>query len=112
MSIHRSEITTSNLFPPALQIFTKGSCPICTKPFRSGDDTVALREKGSDGVNHASKEHGSNISVHSGQSLHKQFNRRFCEANKIKSDHPKALQIYESHHMNTTIFIQKVKCLI
>lgn len=47
-------------------------CAKCESVFSDCQDTVTLRDKGSEGINNANKERGDDIIVKSGQTVHKE----------------------------------------
>ena len=46
------------------------TCPICQKSLDNGNDVATLREKGSEGINRASRERNDLIQIGPGQKVH------------------------------------------
>ena len=66
-------------------------CCICNDKLDNGQSTVQLRDKGSDGMNKASKERGDTITVQPGQYVHQECRKVYCnpkiiELNKKKTN--------------------------
>lgn len=52
-------------------------CPLCEQVFNR-EETMVIREKGAEGINHASIERGAKICVEAGTHVHK-----MCQVNYI-----------------------------
>lgn len=61
-------------------------CRICNEAISDGKATVVLRTKGSDGVNRASSQRGSDLVVNPGETLHVECRRNYCKADNIARD--------------------------
>lgn len=61
-------------------------CCICDKPISEGEETVTLRSKGSEGVNRASIERGSDLRTVAGDEVHVECRRIFCKPDSIAHD--------------------------
>ena len=57
-------------------------CRICNESIYDGKPTVVLQTKGSDGVNHASSQCGSDLVVNPGETLHVECRRNYCKADR------------------------------
>ncbi|CAC5362575.1 unnamed protein product [Mytilus coruscus] len=58
-------------------------CMICNDNLNNGKQTVQLRDKGSSGINKASRERGETILVQPGQSVHQECRRVYCNPKAI-----------------------------
>ena len=60
-------------------------CVLCNKPGKSGSkDVVAIREKGSEGINRASQERNDDIVIVPGQKVHKKCRQEYCKPQNIE----------------------------
>ena len=59
------------------------TCANCQKSLDNGNDVVTLREKGSEGINRASREHNNLIQTVSGQKVHQTCRREYCHPSYI-----------------------------
>lgn len=60
-------------------------CVLCNKPGKSGSkDIVAIREKGSEGINRASQERNDDIVTVPGQKVHKKCRQEYCKRQNIE----------------------------
>ena len=58
---------------------------LCNKPGKSGSkDVVAIREKGSEGINRASQERNDDIVTVPGQKVHKKCRQEYCKPQNIE----------------------------
>ncbi|XP_053382144.1 uncharacterized protein LOC123547537 [Mercenaria mercenaria] len=62
------------------------SCPICDELLKNGSPTVVIREKGAININRASAQRNSNITVKSGDSVHRDCRRDFIDLRNVKTD--------------------------
>ncbi|CAC5405802.1 unnamed protein product [Mytilus coruscus] len=60
------------------------TCIICNDDIQNGNKTVELREKGSIGINNASRERGDTIVTRTGQLVHEHCRRSYVNPNVIK----------------------------
>ena len=60
-------------------------CVICKKLSANGFETVELRQKGSDGINNASKVRGDTLKTFAGQSVHQKCRQKYCDVKVIRS---------------------------
>ena len=59
------------------------NCAICQKSLDNVNDVVTLREKGSEGINRASRKRNDLIQTVSGQKVHQTCRREYYHPNKI-----------------------------
>lgn len=59
------------------------TCAICQKSLDNVNDVVALREKGSEGINRASTERNDIIQTVPGQKVHQTCRREYCHPSNI-----------------------------
>ncbi len=62
------------------------NCSICNKSLSDGKSTVILKTKGSDGVNRASSERGSDLIVMPRDKVHTECRRNYCKPANITRD--------------------------
>ena len=58
---------------------------ICKKLSTNGLETVELKQKGSDGINSASKLRGDTLQTFAGQRVHQKCSRKYCHVKVIRS---------------------------
>ena len=71
----------------------KITCAICQKSLDNVNDVVTLREKGSEGINRASRERNDLIQTVPGQKLHQTCHREYCHPSNINRAKKKELNI-------------------
>ena len=60
-------------------------CVICKELSTNGLETVELGQKGSDGINNASKLRGDTLQTFAGQRVHKTCKQKYCNVKVIRS---------------------------
>ncbi|CAH3149612.1 unnamed protein product, partial [Porites lobata] len=60
-------------------------CVICKELSTNGLETVELRQKGSDGINNASKLRGDTLQTFAGQRVHQKCRQKYCHVKVIRS---------------------------
>jgi len=60
-------------------------CVICKELSTNGLETVALRQKLSDGINNASKLRGNTLQTFAGQRLHQKCRQKYCHVKVVRS---------------------------
>ena len=60
-------------------------CVICKELSANGLETVELRQKGSDGINNASKLRGDTLQTFAGQRVHQKCRQKYCNVKVIRS---------------------------
>ena len=60
-------------------------CVICKELSTNGLETVELRQKGSDGINNASKLRGDTLQTFAGQRVHQKCRQKYCNVKVIRS---------------------------
>jgi len=58
-------------------------CVICRESLDNGTPTVKVQQKGSDGINAASKERGDFTAI-PGQTVHNECRRKYCNVNETE----------------------------
>ena len=65
-------------------------CAICGEDLANGQETVVLRQKGSDSINTTSNKRGDDIKTVTGQKLHKDCRRDYIHKRNIVKQEPSA----------------------
>ena len=65
---------------------TRQTCCICEESTCDGKPTVVLQTKGSDGVNRASLQRGSDMRTVPGELVHVECRRKYCKPDNIQHD--------------------------